>query len=262
MGIADIADLEFLEEGRCRFIKGLLRRRYPLENRRVELIVRSEIGDHRVDGGKDRVGARIGGRSDRLLCDPRELLVKVNLQAEARNAFEMALLKKADHAGLEVRCETSDAFVDDLWRMVVAVFAKSDRRPGFERGFIEAVWNQLGGSDRLLVLSAFHRGQRVSSRMFLCNDLAMYDLVAGADVEHLDKSPNHMLVWNAILQAQRRGFRQVDFISNSQFKASFGTQLRERATHWARSRTPLDGLAKRCYEHYVRWRRGAHWRPR
>jgi hypothetical protein len=87
----------------------------------------------------------------RLNLEADETSLWENCRRECRNH-----IRKAQKNGVEIRAESSDAFIDQYWDMTVETFAKDGAQPTHSKKFIEQLW-QLGRPLGIVTfLSAFH----------------------------------------------------------------------------------------------------------
>jgi hypothetical protein len=179
-----------------------------------------------------------------------------NCRRECRNH-----IRKAQKNGVEIRIEQSSAFIDDYWDMTVETFARDGSQPTHSKKFIEAMW-QLGRPLGIVTfLSAFHEHKRIGTIVLLHDDQTMYYWGGAAHLRYRHLSASNLLQWQGICEAKRRGLQTYDFISTTggpgKFKASFGPQRIDIATHWERSSSRLMQALKNQYERFLRKRQRA-----
>lgn len=171
------------------------------------------------------------------------------------------MVRKATKNGFEVEIETDPSCLDDFFAMSLEVFERWDLRPPFDLRFLRALWDHLAPAGRLRVQSAFLEGERAATVVLLHDDQTMYYWGGGSFDRFRKLSPNNLLLWEAILAARELGLRRFDFVSSSgtagRFKKSFGPEPVAIATHWGRSRTPVEAWLKRAYERWARRQRRA-----
>lgn len=175
------------------------------------------------------------------------------LESSCRNK-----IRKAENAGIAVRIESTSDWVDDFWAMSLEVFSKSNRMPGYDRQFLMRMWARLRSDNAIEVFSALEGDRRAAVIVMLFDDRCAYYWGGASHAEFLRKAPNNIALWRSIQHAAERGLTRFDFVSSrggpGRFKKTFGPEPREVATHWSRSRTPIEGMLKRCYERFARWR--------
>lgn len=176
-----------------------------------------------------------------------------NLKSECRNR-----IRRAERLGIEVRRETTSEFVDDFWKMSVETFARSNARPTHNRAFASSLWQRLAPRGRLLVLSAFHREERLATLVLPSDDRTLY-YWGGASFARARQLPAaNLLHWEAIREAVRRGLSGYDLISTSggagRFKQTFGPAAVHVGTYWEHTPSALFVLLKHGMERYQRRR--------
>jgi hypothetical protein len=167
-------------------------------------------------------------------------------------------IRKAQNIGLTVRREADTHFLDDFWRMSIEIFARSNLKPVYTRKLVERVVDNLGRDGRLLVMSVFYEGRRVSTQILPYDDHTVYGWAAASFADYRPLSTSNILDWETILEARRMGLRAYDMVSvyggPGVYKRSFGPEEHAVATHWERSRSRLIGYMKKAYESYSRRR--------
>ena len=131
-------------------------------------------------------------------------------------------------------------------------FARNRLQPNFSRSLAGRIVERFATEDRLCALSAVLGGERVGAVVLPCNHTTMY-YWGGASREAGRKSgANNLLLWEGILDAQRRGLRWFDLVSNrgapGRFKESFGPETHRVSTQWERSRSALVAKLKSMYQ--------------
>lgn len=169
-------------------------------------------------------------------------------------------IRRAEKLGVEVRREEDAGFVDDMWSMTLETYHRSGSAPTHARPFLEEVWRRLHPAGRLMVLSAFHEGARVSTLVLPYDDHAIYYWSGATYDRHRHLPAGNLLHWQAIVEARRLGLRGYDMISTGggpgRFKKTFGAEVVHAATNWERASSPIVALGKAVYERYLRLRMG------
>jgi CelD/BcsL family acetyltransferase involved in cellulose biosynthesis len=178
-----------------------------------------------------------------------------NLKSECRTR-----IRRAEKLGIEIRREESPQFIDEFWDMTLETFTRSGSQPTHTRAFVEKAWELLHGAGRVLVLSAFHEGDRVGTLMLPFDDHTLYYWAGASFDRHRHLPAGNLLHWHAILEAKRLGLGGYDMISANggpgRFKRSFGARVIHGATHWESYSSRFVALAKRAYELCLRRSRG------
>jgi hypothetical protein len=217
---------------------------------------RCRVLDEQRDVDMEPLGFSRIGREETYLLDlgPSEDELWNNLKGECRSR-----IRKAQKAGIAVREELDDSFVDEFWQMSCEVFARSKLKPPFSRECIDILMRQLRGSDQVSVFTAYLDEHRIATLIMPRNDVAMYYWAGGSYQKFRDLPANNLLHWTAIVHAKRLGLKTYDFISTvggpGRFKKTFGPEAHVVATHWEASRHRLIGALKNRYEWYLRSRR-------
>jgi hypothetical protein len=184
---------------------------------------------------------------------PRERLWE-NLKSECRTR-----IRKAERAGVRVREECDDLFIDDYWRMSVETFAKSNIQPTHSRTFVVELWRNLYPARRVRAFSAFMNGERMATLVLPHDDHTMYYWGGASYAQYRDVPAHNLLHWHAINAACDMRLLEYDFISTyggpGRFKKTFGPQTVAMATHWEHSQSKLMAALKRGYQTYLLKRR-------
>ena len=177
-----------------------------------------------------------------------------NLKSECRTR-----IRKAERAGVHVREELDDSFIDDYWRMSLETFAKSNIQPTHSREFVVHLWRNLYPAGSVRAFSAFLEGERVATLVLPHDDHTMYYWGGASYVKHRDVPAHNLLHWHAINEAKNMGLLEYDFISTyggpGRFKKTFGPDTVAMATHWEHSPSKLMAAIKRGYQTYLMKRR-------
>ena len=166
--------------------------------------------------------------------------------------------RKAMKAGVEVRVEEDDDFLQDFWKMSVEVYAKSGIKPNYSLELLQNLWRLLSETKSVLVFSAFKDSQRIASLFLPCTKDTMYYWAGASYRKRQNLCPNNLLQWDAILHAKKCGIQCYDMVSiygsAGRFKRSFGGAAHTTATHWERYRYPWIRWAKIAYGRWLRQR--------
>jgi hypothetical protein len=188
------------------------------------------------------------------LREPEETLWQ-SLKSECRSR-----IRKAEKLGIETRIEDTADFIADFWRMSLETFARSSARPTYDEAMVREVWRRFQPAGRLLVLSAFLRGERVSTLVLPYDDRTIIYWGGATAQAHRDLPAGNLLHWQAILEARRRGLTGYDMISTAggpgRFKKTFGPKLVSIGRDWERSPSAWLAFLKRRYEWLARKRLG------
>lgn len=168
-------------------------------------------------------------------------------------------VRKAEKAGLQIREECDDSFIDDYWRMSIETFAKSNIQPTHSREFVVHLWRNLYPAQSVRAFSAFINGDRVATLMLPHDDHTMYYWGGASYGKYRDVPAHNLLHWHAINAAKDMGLLEYDFISTfggpGRFKKTFGPDTVAMATHWEHSPSKIMAALKRGYQHYLLKRR-------
>ncbi|MGH7803163.1 MAG: GNAT family N-acetyltransferase, partial [Candidatus Binatia bacterium] len=188
------------------------------------------------------------------LREPEQALWQ-SLKSECRSR-----IRKAEKLGIETRIEDTADFIPDFWRMSLETFARSAARPTYDEAMVREVWRRFQPAGRLLVLSAFLRGERVSTLVLPHDDRTIIYWGGASAQAHRDLPTGNLLHWRAILEARGRGLIGYDMISTTggpgRFKKTFGPKLVSIGRDWERSPSAWLAFLKRRYEWLARKRLG------
>lgn len=152
--------------------------------------------------------------------------VGCDLRVSEQELWELALngkgrnrVRKAEAAGVDFEVDDGFRSLDDFVDIYYHTMKLVDASPFyfFDRAYFEAMQRRFG--DRAFVARVTSSGTLVAAMLFLCDGNYAHAHLSGSRAEFRGLGPNNFLVYNAMLEAKRRGC--------SYFHLGGGTSTRE-----------------------------------
>jgi CelD/BcsL family acetyltransferase involved in cellulose biosynthesis len=149
-----------------------------------------------------------------------------------RNCTQRAI-EKASRSGLQLIVGDSLEAVQAFYQFYLEIRCSIGLLPQ-PRTFFTNMWNIFYPKGWMDVLLASHAGKMVAGVVILrYKDTSVYEY-GGSLPDSLPLRPNHLLIWEAIKQAKRQGYKQFDFGRTSlgntglmEFKGRWGTRQQQ-----------------------------------
>ncbi len=148
-------------------------------------------------------------------------------------------IKKAQKEGVEIAVHNDEQGISEFHRLNLTT-CRAHGIPAQPKKFHTQVLTELGNSGQAEYLLARYQGKAIAGIVvFTHGDTAIY-MYGASDPDYLQQRPNHLLLWEAIVAAKRRGLRTFDLGRVS----PDNTGLREFKERWGAKALPL---------HYYYW---------
>lgn len=142
-------------------------------------------------------------------------------------------IRRAEKKGTSFAVFNNADALEKCWPILHDVYQRA-RLPLPDISLFQGLLNCRDGRLQLKIFAARNNGEIIGTLLALCWRDRMLDWYAGAFHRHLDKYPNDLLPWQAILWAKRNGFKTFDFGGAGKpgvpygvrdFKMKFGGEL-------------------------------------
>lgn len=149
-------------------------------------------------------------------------------------------VRKAERSGVSVEPAASGSDVATFYDLYVASMRRNATvaKYGFE--LVEAVHEELGPTDRGVILLARREGRPIAGVLIVDSDSMSHYLMGGSSSEALQYCPNDLLLHCAIRRAVAKGKNAFDFLPSGvgdealeRFKAKWGSIREPIAVHTA-----------------------------
>ena len=206
-------------------------------------LVEGDPGTADLDQALRSAGFKVAGRT----LQPRSSM-RLDIrpdEADLMAAFSKghrADIRRAERDGVTVRVGTTDAEVDLLHGMLLAVL----QRKTFtihSAAYYRALWREFGDNARLFI--AEHGGEVVASSLDLSVGRHGTYLVAGSTPAGLEHRAAHLLQWHAIRWAKERGAEMWDMWGLADARGRYELALNNGADAGSPEMTQLEADARR-----------------
>jgi hypothetical protein len=156
-------------------------------------------------------------------------------------------VKRGERLGLEVRFETDEAFVDEHYAQVAAVYRRRGTAIPFPRERILECFRRMRDAGALLATSVYLPDGRVNiaTGMFFVGHGELTLWTWAHRDEYRWYRGTELMTWTVMRRAMAAGCRSFDLMGRGDFKARLGAELDSSKWRWMRSRPRWLATARR-----------------
>lgn len=171
-------------------------------------------------------------------------------------------LRNGSKAGLSVRVESEESFVNEVYGQAKEVFARGGNAIPFSRMRALQLFRRLKSSGNLLALSVRgpDGGPSMATCIFMIDKPELYGWAWTHRREYGRYHPTEFMTWAAMRRAMEAGCEAFDMAGGGEAKVKFGAVPDETTVRWMRSRYKwlawLRAGAKKAY----RWQQSVRGR--
>ncbi len=139
-------------------------------------------------------------------------------------------ITKAKKYGLTVSVSNKKELLEEFYKLHL-VTRKKLGVPVQPKKFFENLWGYLLNKGLGFIVNVYHKNIPISSGIFLGVDSVIFYKFGASHPNFLRLRPNNLMLWSAILEAKKRGFRQMNFGRTDldaeglrKFKLGWGTE--------------------------------------
>jgi len=164
-------------------------------------------------------------------------------------------VRRGERLGLVVRFEEDEAFVDEHYDQLQAVYLRSGCAIPFSKRRALECFRTLQSSGNLIAVSVYLPGGRISiaSGMFLIEGAELLLWTWAHRPYYRWYRPTELMTWTVMGRALAAGCATFDFMGRGEFKTKFGAELDESKWRWCRSRPRWLGALRQAAGTGFRW---------
>jgi lipid II:glycine glycyltransferase (peptidoglycan interpeptide bridge formation enzyme) len=119
-------------------------------------------------------------------------------------------IKQGQKRGVSVRITSTEADLDYFYKLNVTTRKKLGVLPQ-PRAFFKALYRHVISQNLGFIVVAESEGKIIAGVLFLTYKNTIYYKFNASDERHLQKRPNHLIIWEAIRYACANGYKLFDF---------------------------------------------------
>jgi hypothetical protein len=196
----------------------------------------------------------------RIALHAEEKVMWAGLQQRCRTA-----IRKAEKNGLTAQRSTDPGFLDPLYELVAAIFARQKFTPPYDAGRLRRLWSAMRPPGKVEGIEV-RQGERLAAAgLFIHDEQQAYAWSEASDPELNPLAPNNLLYWEAMKLYAARGASHLHLPGAAgspigKFKASFNPEVLSYP-FWIHDRDPLLRWGRRAYQAlYTLKSRWKYWR--
>lgn len=133
-------------------------------------------------------------------------------------------LRRAMRNELIVESTTDIIFINAYYSQLCEVFEKSNMRPTYPKQRVEALWQTLMPTGRLIATWVLYEGQPIATRLDFGAGIWMHSFGSASRREFLGLYPNELARYRAMCAGVEKGFKYYDMSGGGTYKAQFGAE--------------------------------------
>ena len=189
----------------------------------------------------------------RIPLDPDEEKMWARLQVRCRTST-----RKAVKSGLVARISEGPAFLENLYRNVLGVFARQGTTPSYDLPRLQRVWESLYPSGRAFGIEVLAGEEMAAAGLFVGDERQAYTWAEASDARFNALGPNNLCYWEAMRHFSGRGGLYLHSPGAAvggigKFKASFNPDILQYP-FWILDRSRVLRWGRRLYKGVVAWR--------
>lgn len=168
-----------------------------------------------------------------LFADPERLLAGYTKSCRKT-------IRQAQRKGVEVSFTDELVFIDTYYRQLRDVFGKRRMVPTYAKTRVEALWDALKPSGRLLTACAKVGDRVIATRIDVVGNGTLHSFGSASDQAMLGYSPNEILRHHVMAWAGGHGLTTYDLCGGGDYKHKFNASMRQsvrltRSPLWLRT---------------------------
>jgi CelD/BcsL family acetyltransferase involved in cellulose biosynthesis len=140
-------------------------------------------------------------------------------------------VRRALSAGVTVELANDEKFVEEYYGQLQQVFAKSAMRPTYPKARVQAIFEHVAPTGRVLATRVLFEGNCIASRIDFLGNGRMHSFGSASDQSYLHLFPNELARYFVMCQAAQRGVRAYDMTGGGAYKAKFNGQVCESTVY-------------------------------
>jgi hypothetical protein len=133
--------------------------------------------------------------------------------------------RRAQRRGVVVENTDNPAFIDHFYYQLEDVFGKQGIRPTYPKSRIQALWNHLKPTGRLLTLWALWEGQVIGTGIYLIGNQWLLSFASSSLRQTQKHFPNEIIRLMSMTMGSAGGCVAYDLSGRGDYKAKFGAHL-------------------------------------
>lgn len=131
-------------------------------------------------------------------------------------------VRRAINNGLKVEFTRKKSFIDIYYKQLCQVFEKSNMRPTYPKAKVEALWDYLMPSGKLLATQVSYNNTIIATRLDFFDGAYMHSFGSASEQNYLHLNPNELARYHVMSFAADNGIKYYDMTGGGSYKEKFG----------------------------------------
>jgi predicted N-acyltransferase len=131
-------------------------------------------------------------------------------------------VRRAINNGLAVEFTKDKSFIDIYYEQLCQVFDKSNMRPTYPKAKVEALWDCLMPSEKLLATQVSYDNAIIATRLDFFDGVYMHSFGSASEQNYLHLNPNELARYHVMSFAADNGIKYYDMTGGGSYKEKFG----------------------------------------